>query len=158
MGAAINHFLDQFNKFKSLPSGAPFSISVTDAEATAAAQEYVSENKTLIRQLIQRSAGVGLDVEKPEIWFRNNGITLSAKGGRGLLKVGASLDADVQWNGRLNVHVNSVNVPFVSISPEKLNSVVEKPLEEVMRTVEDYAVIRSFSLKNGLAILEAVRK
>ena len=158
MGAVLNDFMKKFNEFKDLPSGKTFTIMVTDTEASAAAQEYLAENKPQVKQLIQKSAGMSLDVDNPEIRFGDDEISMSVKGGKGFLKVSASLDAEIRWDGRANVVVRSVNVPFVSISPEKLNFVLEKPLEQVMGKVEEYAEIRSFTLCSGSAVLEAVKK
>jgi dihydroxyacetone kinase-like predicted kinase len=45
MGAAIQRFLGRFEEFRALPSGEAFTIEITDREATAAAREYLEENK-----------------------------------------------------------------------------------------------------------------
>ena len=131
---------------------------MTDQEATAAANEYVTENKAQIQELLKQQTGFNLDVEKPSVAFRNDEILLSAMGGIGFLKTKASLTADVKWDGKPVVVVRSVEVPVVSISPGELNSTVEEPLTKMMETVEEYAEIRSFKLKDGVAVLEAVRK
>jgi|GEM_PF-5578337 len=158
MGATLNKFLDQFEKFQTLPGGETFRIEVTDAEATAAAKEYVSENKAQIKKMLKQAAGVGLDVDDPAIRFVEDGVLLSAKGGKGLVKAKASLAADVKWDGDLSVVVRSVNVPIIKVSPESLNSTMEKPLRQLMEKVEEYAEVRSFKVKDGAAVLEAVRK
>lgn len=157
MGITINKFMNKFNDFQALPSGQSFTIKVTDSEATAAAQEYLAENKALVKQMIQKSAGMSLDVENPVIKFGNDEISMSAKGGKGFLKVNASLNAKVNWDGKLNVDVKSVDIPIVSVSPEKLNSIVEKPLIEFMNKVGEYAQIQSFKLESGAAYLEATK-
>ena len=158
MGVTLNNFNNKFNEFKDLPEGKTFTIQVTETEANAAAREYITENYAQIKQMIQKSAGVSLDVEKPEIRFGNDEISMSVKGGKGFMKVSASLNAEVGWDGRAFVAVRSVNVPFVSISPEKLNFVIEKPLGEIMEKVEEYAEIRSFAVRDGFVVLEAVKK
>lgn len=158
MGATIEQFIGKFEEFKALPSGESFTIEVTDQEATAAANEYVTENKAQIQELLKQQTGFNLDVEKPSVAFRNDEILLSAMGGIGFLKTKASLTADVKWDGKPVVVVRSVEVPVVSISPGELNSTVEEPLTKMMETVEEYAEIRSFKLKDGVAVLEAVRK
>ena len=158
MGATLQHFLGKFDEFKTLPAGEFFSIKVSDQEATAAANEYLTENKAQVRQLLQKTTGMNLDVENPSIGFRNDEILLSAMGGMGFLKARASLNADVQWNGEPNVVVRSVQVPVISVTPEKLNSVVEKPLKQLTEKVEEYAEIRNFKLQDGFAVLEAVKK
>ena len=158
MGTTLNKFMDKFNEFKTLPSGENFVIRVTDQEATAAAEEYLAENKEQVRQLLQKNAGMKLDVEDPSITFRNDELSASAKGGKGFLKAKASLTADVRWGGTLNVDVRSVDVPFISVTPGKLNSVVERPLKQLVEKVEEYAEIRSFKLTDGFAVLEATKK
>ena len=158
MGTTLQQFMNKFEEFKSLPSGEAFAIELTDKEATAAATEYVTENKAQIKELLKQSTGFKLDVEKPSIEFGNDKISLSAMGGMGFLKTKASLVADVKWDGKPVVVVRSVDVPVVSVSPEKLNATVEGPLKQMMEMVEEYAEIRSFKLKEGVAVLEAVRK
>ena len=158
MGTTLQHFLGKFDEFKTLPSGKSFSIKVTDQEATAAANEYLTENKAQVSQLLQKTTGMNLEVEKPSVGFKNDELLLSAMGGMGFLKAKATLDADVQWNGQPTVVVRSVKVPVVSVTPEKLNSVVEKPLKQLMEKVEEYAEIHNFKLQDGFAVLEAIRK
>ena len=158
MGAVIQKYLNKFEEFKALPSGESFRIEVTDKEATAAAKEYLAENKAQIKDLLKQKTGFGLDVDKPAISFGNDLIALSAKGGMGFVKANASLVADVKWDGKLSVTVQSVEVPIISVSPEKLNSVAGAPLQQAMETVEEYAEIRSFKLTDGRAVLEAVKK
>ena len=101
---------------------------------------------------------MSINVENPEIRFGNDEISMAARGRKGFLKINASVNAEVRWDGRANVTVRSADVPVISISPEKLNFVTEKPLAQAMGKVEDYAEIRSFKLMNGLAVLEAMKK
>ena len=145
MGAAVSRFISRFNEFQSLQAGESFSIRVTDFEAEEAAKEYLAENREQVSGLIRQAAGVSLEVSDPSIRFHPNEIVLSAKGGRGLLKVRASLSADVRWNGGLNVNVQSLELPFVSVTPQKLNSVVEGPSAANMPASELTATIIRFS-------------
>ena len=158
MGTTLQNFLNKFEEFKALPSGESFTIKVTDQEATAAANEFVTEQKTQIREFLKQSTGFGLDISDPAIDFLDDGIILSAKGGKGFLKANASITADVRWDDGLAVNVRSVDVPFISVSPQKLNSAVKKPLSLLMAKVGEYAEIRAFVLMYGCAVLEAVRK
>jgi len=158
MGATIQQFMDKFETFKTLPGGEPFTIEVTDLEATAVAREYVAENKALIRAGMKQETGFELDVDKPSITFRDDTVLLSVMAGVGFLKTKATLTADVQWDGKPVVVVRSVEVPVISVSPQELNAMVEEPLRQMMETVEEYAEIRSFKITDGLAVLEAVRK
>ncbi|MBE6029110.1 MAG: hypothetical protein E7226_03045 [Clostridiales bacterium] len=158
MGATIQQFMDKFETFKTLPGGEPFTIEVTDLEATAVAREYVAENKALIRAGMKQETGFELDVDKPSITFRDDTVLLSVMAGVGFLKTKATLTADVKWDGKPVVVVRSVEVPVISVSPQELNAMVEEPLRQMMETVEEYAEIRSFKITDGLAVLEAVRK
>ena len=158
MGAAIQRLTGKYEEFMDLPGGESFTIEMTDEEATAAAREYITENKQQIRDLLKEKTGFSLDVDDPLIEFRNDRITLSAKGGKGFIKSKASLTADVKWDGGPVVVVREVKIPVVSVSPEKLNSVAEEPIKKMTGTIGEYAEIRSFKLKDGLAVLEAVRK
>ena len=158
MGATIQQFMDKFETFKTLPSGEPFTIEVTDLEATAAAREYVAENKAQIKAGMKQETGFELDVDKPSVTFRNDTVLLSVMAGVGFLKTKATLTADVKWDGKPVVVVRSVEVPVVSVSPQELNSMVEDPLRQMTETVEEYAEIKSFKITDGLAVLEAVRK
>ena len=158
MGKQLQHFIDKFEEFRALPAGQSFTIKVTDQEATAAAKEYITENKAEIRDFLKQQTGFGLDVDDPSVKFGEDEISLSAMGGKGFLKTKATLTADIKWDGGPVVNVRSVEVPVVSVSPEKLNSSVEEPLKKMMDIVEEYAEIRSFKLKDGVAVLEAVRK
>ena len=158
MGTVIQQFMDKFEEFKTLPSGESFTIEVTDLEATAAAREYVAENKAQIREAMKQETGFELDVDKPSIAFRNDAVLLSLMAGVGFLKTKASITADVKWDGKPVVVVRSVEVPVISVSPGELNGMVEEPLKQMTEAVEEYAEIRSFKLTDGLAVLEAVRK
>jgi hypothetical protein len=158
MGATIQQFMDKFESFKTLPSGEAFTIEVTDKEATAAAKEYVAENKAQIRAGMKQETGFELDVDKPSVTFRNDEVLLTIMAGVGFLKTKARLTAEVKWDDKLIVAVRSVEVPVISVSPQELNAMVEEPLSQMMETVEEYAEIRSFKITDGLAVLEAVRK
>lgn len=158
MGANLDKFMNKFEEFKNLPSGETFSIEVTDKEATDAGREYVTENKEWIKQQLKATTGLGLSVENPTIKFGDDELSMGVVGGMSFLKANASLTADVAYNGEPSVNVREVNVPFVSLSPEKLNTLVEKPLDQLMEKVKEYGEIRSFKLSAGLAVLEAVKK
>ena len=157
MGARLNSFVAKFNQFQTLKPGEPFTIRVTDAEATEAAEELIAENKDRIRELTKKETGVGMDAAEPKICFREGEFSMTAKVGKGIVKVKSSLCADVKWENGLKVNVKKVDVPIIKISPEKLNFVVRDPLDMGMRMVENYARIRSFEIKDGYAVLEAVR-
>ena len=158
MGVIINKFTGKFNEFRALAPGERFSVRVTDTEAADAAREYLTKNRSHVSEMIRSAAGVGLDVSDPEVRFHPDEVFISARGGKGFMKVKASLCAEIRWDGRPLVNVRSVEVPFVPVTPQKLNSVVEKPLVSIMKTVGDYAEIISFRIAEGEAVLDALRK
>ena len=158
MGAVTQQFMDKFEEFKALPSGESFTIEVTDVEATAVAREYVAENREQIQEAMKQETGFELDVDKPSITFRDDVVLLSVMAGKGFLKTKANITADVKWDGKPVVVVRSVEVPVVSVSPADLNAFVEDPLKQMTAAVEEYAEIRTFKVKDGVAVLEAVKK
>ncbi|MBR6088985.1 MAG: hypothetical protein IKP86_03560 [Anaerolineaceae bacterium] len=154
----IDKYTDLYNEFKQQPAGSPVRVSVSDAEATAAAREYLEANKPAVRDLIRDKAGVSLDIADPVIRFSPDELLLSASGKKGILKVNASANAKITWNGSLNVEAQTVNVPIVSISPEKINPAIKAPLASIMEKVQEYIEIRSFRITDGRAELEGVKK
>ena len=158
MGSTLNAYLKKLEEFKDLPVGQPITIRVTDQDATEVAREYLAENKASVSQLIQKRLGLKLSVDNPSISFRDDEIRVSASGGMGFLKAKAALTAEVKWDGKPVVAVRSVEIPFLPVSPEKLNSVVEGPLKKGTGIVEQYAEIRSLKVTDGAVVLEAVRK
>lgn len=158
MGATLNGFFNKVDEFQTLPVGESFSITITDREASKAAQEYLAENRPQVKQLLQAKTGMKLDVENPNLEFREDEVFASLSGGVGFLKAKVTMDAEVRWDDGLIVNVRSVSIPFLSATPQKLNSLVEGPINRFMKKVEQYAEIRSFKLTNGSAVLEAVRK
>ena len=131
MGSTLNAYLNKFEEFKALPAGQSFTIRVI---------------------------GLKLSVDNPSISFRDDEIRVSASGGMGFLKAKAALTAEVKWDGKPVVAVRSVEIPFLPVTPEKLNSVVEGPLKKGTGIVEQYAEIRSLKVTDGAVVLEAVRK
>ena len=160
MGAALENFLQKFDGLNDIPVGKPFSIKITDKEATDAAREYITENKEWIKKQLKALTGLSLSVEEPFIKFQNDELSIAVKGGVGFLKANASLTSEVKWNsqtGKPEVNVRSVKLPVVSVSPEKLNSVVEKPLDNIMAKVKEYGDIHSLKLSEGLVVMDAVK-
>lgn len=158
MGVNLDKFMSKFEEFKNLPPGEFFSIKVTEKEATDAVREYVSENKEWIKEQLKAATKLGLSVENPTIKFGNDELSMEVTGSKGILKSKASLISDVLWKGKPEVKVRTVKVPFVSLSAEKLNTVMAKPIDTLMEKVKAYGEIRSFKLTEGMAVLEAVRK
>ena len=86
-------------------------------------------------------------------------MLMTAKGGKGFLKVNASLRASVIWNGTtLNVDIKSVDVPIVSVDPASINAYLQGPLNSYVGQLKQYYEIRSFSVGEGKIELEAMKK
>ena len=139
--------------------GSLFSLTITEDELTAAAEELLAQYSAAIQDSIQQAIGVRLTVSDPKITFRNNEMLMTAKGGKGFLKVNASLRASVIWNGTtLNVDIKSVDVPIVSVDPASINAYLQGPLNSYVGQLKQYYEIRSFSVGEGKIELEAMKK
>ena len=156
--SALDALYRQFYEIKALPPDTGFRIKLSDTEATDAAREYLFRNKDVVSQMIKSAAKVSLDVSDPQITFRTDEIFASARGGKGFMKVNASICSEVRWDGSLHVNVKSVDVPFVKTSPAQLNSLIQLPLQAFMRQIEQYGAIRSFNIMNGFAVLSGLKK
>ena len=154
----IDRFTKQFFDIKAQAPGAPFKAVITDEEATAAAREYLENNRDQVKDLIKSKAGVSLDVADPVIEFAPDEVRLSAKGKKGLIKINASASAAVTWDGSLHVEAKSVNVPVISVSPAVINPAIKEPIDQWVKKLQEYAEIRSFRITDGMAMVEGIKK
>lgn len=144
---------------EALPSGSVFQLTVTDEEGTSAADDYLKRYMTQVQDMLRQAIGTKLDLSKPEIKFGDDEVFLSVKGGKGLLKVNASLQASVIWNGSsLDVNVKSIDIPIVSVDPATVNAYIQKPINDSMAMLQQYYEIHSFKIVEGSAIIEATKK
>ena len=150
---------EHFREIAALPSGSVFRLTITEEDATKVFAEYLVEYENEVKNLTQQAIGIRLEFSDPNIDFAKNEITFSIRGGKSLLKVGASMRAEVVWrDNRLHVDVKSVDVPIISVDPATVNSYAHEPIENAIQRALQYYEVRSFSIEDGYASLEAMKK
>lgn len=154
----IDKYTKLFNDFRIRETGTLYKITIPDADATAAAREYIENNKAQVQNLLKESTGKSFEIVDPVITFSPDVIHLSVKIKKSVVKINASASARVTWDGTLHVEALSVDVPIISISPEKINPAIKTPIAQVMNKVLEFIDIRTFQIKNGAAYLEGVKK
>lgn len=154
----IDKYIKKFNDFKAQQPGTALKVVLTDADATAALREYIEKNNTQVQVLIKDNIGVNIDIIDPVITFTKDMIDLTAKGKISLIKITISATAKVTWDGMLHVEAQSLNVPVISISPEKINPAIKEPLNKIMKKIQEYIEIHSFRITEGAAFLEGTKK
>ncbi len=155
----IEKLTNQLNEIGALPSGSSFTLSLTDDDATAAAEEYLGKNMETIQNAISNAVGVKLDISNPTVTFGEDQLTIEAKAGKGFLKLSVSAKATVVWDGNeLHVTVTEVNVPIVSVPVDTANSFIAEPLKNGINELLKYYDVQSFKLSDGVAVLNAVKK
>ena len=157
-GQAAEKLENQFREIEALPSGAAFTLTVTDDDITAAANEYLARYLPEIEQMVQEATGIKLNFADPVIEFKTDYATASLRVGKGILKIPASLRADVYWDGTLHVEVKEIEVPVISVDPVSVNSAIQGPIRDAMASLEKYYEIRDLELAEGYIKLEAVKK
>lgn len=157
-GQAVENLEQQIRAIEALPAGSVFTLRVTDDDISAAANELLEQYMTEIQDMLQGATGTKLSISDPIIEFKTQKANASLRVGKGFLKVAASIDADVTWDGRLHVNVTSVNVPIVSVDAETVNSYIQGPIESGMSYIEQYLEIHSFDVEEGVITLEAMKK
>ncbi len=155
----IEKFQNQILQIEALPSGSEFSLTITEDDLTAAAGELLVRYKTDIQNTIREALGVSLTVTDPKISLKNSEMIMTAKGGKGFLKVNASFQAGLVWDGTtVRIDVKSVDIPIVSVDPATLTAYLQGPLSSYIEQIKQYYEIRSFSVSEGKIYLEAVKK
>ena len=158
-GQTIDQFANYYKEIAQLPSGASFRVTITDDDATKIAEEYLERNYESMQNLMQQAIGIRLDIDSPKIEFGDDMFTASARGGKSILKVGASIQGTMVWaDNRLIIDVKSVDVPVISIDPATVNSYLHGPLERAVSKGLQYYDVISFDIEDGYAILEAVKR
>ena len=157
-GQSAENLENQIRAIEALPAGSVFTLKVTDDDISATANKYLNTYMLEIQNMLQESVGTKLSLSDPIIEFKTRKANASLRVGKGILKVAASIDADVTWDGTLHVNVTDVNVPIIEIEPETVNSYIQEPIESGMRYLEQYLEIHSFEIEEGVITLEAVKK
>ena len=149
---------NQYREIEALPSGSVFNLVVTDDDMSAAASEYLVRFKNEIQAMILESTGMKLDLADPVVEFKTDKTVASLKVGKGFLKVTASIQAEITWDGEIHVNVLAVDVPIVSIDPATVNSYIEKPVRQAMAKLGEKYEIRNLHVGDGMITLEAMKK
>ena len=157
-GQSADNLENQVRAIEALPSGSVFTLRVTDDDISATANKYLELYMTEIQDMLQGAVGTKLSLSDPIIEFKTRKANASLRVGKGFLKVAASIDADVTWDGSLHVNVTNVNVPIVQVDAATVNAYLQGPVESGMRYIEQYLEIRSFEIEEGVITLEAMKK
>lgn len=157
----IEKLTDQLREVQNLPSGSVFQLTLTDADATEAASEYLERYIEQIQNMIEQAVGMKLDFSDPKIDFDEDRLVVSVRGGIGFLKITASASGKVTWDAptqTLRVDMQSVDIPVISVDPATVNSYIQGPINDfIHNTLNDYEVL-SFNIYDGYAVLEAKKK
>ena len=157
-GQTIDRFAEYYKEIADLPAGTSFRIVITEEDATNIANEYLQRNYESIQNLMQQAIGIRLDVDNPKIEFGDDMVTASVRGGKSILKVGASIQGTMVWSdNRLIIDVKSVDVPVISVDPATVNSYLHGPLERAVNKGLQYYSVISFDIEDGYAVLEAIK-
>ena len=158
-GQETDKITQQILEIEALPSGSEFQMTISDEDATSAAQSYLIKYMNQIQETIRQMIGTKLDLSKPKVEFGEDELAFSIKGGKGFMKVNISLRADAVWNGStLQVDVKSIDVPIVSVDPATANSYIQGPINNFVELIKQYYDIRSFKLSEGSCIIDASKK
>ena len=157
-GQSADNLENQLRAIEALPSGSVFTLTVTDDDISATANKYLNMYMTEIQDMLQGAVGTKLSLSDPIIEFKTKKANASLRVGKGFLKVAASIEADVTWDGKLHVNVTDVNVPIIQVDAATVNSYIEGPIDSGMAYLEQYLEIRSFEIEEGLITFEAVKK
>ena len=149
---------NQFRDIQALPAGSAFSLTLTDDDITAAANEYLERYLPEIERVVEEETGIKLNFSDPVIEFKTGFATASLRVGKGFLKVPASFDAEVYWDGGLIVNVKEVDVPIIKLDPATVNDAIQEPMREIMAEVGKYYEIHFLELNDGYIRLDAVKK
>ena len=155
----IERLTDQMSAVEALPSGTVIQLTLSEEDATAAAEEYINAHMTELKKMMQQGFGVALDISDPKVRFLPDEVILSIRAGFGFLKITPSARADVYWNeNSLQVNVKSVDVPIVSVDPAVVNSYIQEPIQSMIDQIQVSYNIRSFKIEEGYAVVEVEKR
>lgn len=157
-GQAAENIEQQIRAIEALPAGSVFTLRVTDDDISAAANEYLNLYMTEIQDMLQGTVGTKLSLSDPIIEFKTRKANASLRVGKGFLKVAASIDADITWDGSLHVNVTEVNIPIISVDTETVNAYIQRPVDSGMRYLEQFLEIRNVDVEEGVITIEAMKK
>ncbi len=149
---------NQLREIEALPAGSAFSLTMTDDDITAAANEYLNRYLPEIEKIVEQETGFKLNFADPDIEFKAGQAAASLRVGKGILKVPASLESEVYWDGTLHVEVKKLEVPIISLDPAAINSAIQEPIRQAMETFGQYYEIQLLELGDGYIRVDAVKK
>lgn len=155
----IDQLTQEISKVTQLPSGSEFTLTVTDADLTKAAEELLVTYKAEIDQAIKDYAGVGLNLSEPKVTFSGGGFELSVKVGVSFLKVNAGAAGTVTLQeGTPVITLTSVNVPVVSVPVEDANAALQTYINRYIGAVTNVYTILSINTQEGQLVINGIKK
>lgn len=157
----VEKLTNQLQEVQNLPSGSVFQLTLTDADATDAASEYLERYIEKIQTMVEQSVGMKLDFSDPKIDFDEDRLVVSIRGGIGFLKITASASGKVVWDApsqTLRVDMQSVDIPIISVDPATVNSYIQGPINDLIHDKMNGYEVLSFNIYDGFAVLEARKK
>lgn len=155
----IQQFQDQFNQIQAMPSGTAFNINITDADASAALDEYLEVEADMVDSLIKDYLNVSVKITDPRITFSDGKISVVVKAGISFIKVDASITAAVTYeNGQVIVKTESVKVPVITLEPATVDGYIQPLVNDMMGRVSQGADIQSVTIADGTLSIAAVKK
>ena len=157
----VEKLTKQLQEIENLPSGSVFQLKLTEEDASQACAEYLEQYEQELQNMVQQAAGIKIDFSEPQINFDEDRLVISIRGGVGFLKVTASAGGTVTWDEQaqqLNVNIDSVDIPIISVDPSTINSYIQTPINDYIHGLMDGYVVRSFKIYDGNALLEAMKK
>ena len=157
----VEKLTNQLQEVQNLPSGSVFQLTLTDADATDAASEYLERYIEKIQTMVEQSVGMKLDFSDPKIDFDEDRLVVSIRGGIGFLKITASASGKVVWDApsqTLRVDMQSVDIPIISVDPATVNSYIQGPINDLIHDKMSGYEVLSFNIYDGFAVLEARKK
>jgi|GEM_PF-976718 hypothetical protein len=158
-GPAMDQLYAEAQRINDLPAGTPFTVTFSDDTLTQAAEEALSLYSADIKAALQKLASMEIDVAKPKVEFNGDGtLKLSAKAGKGFLKVGASAIARINLiNGIPEIQVEKVDVPLISISAETANSEIKNLTGQYMNYLTSFCSLSKIEITDGQIAIEGIK-
>lgn len=145
--------------FKNIKTGESICLQLTEQEATSLAEAYFKKHATEIRELISGKFKVSFDITEPVINFEEDELAITVKAGMKFLKASARAAASVIWNGsKAQVNVKSLDLPIIKLEASEANGLIQQPIQSFVDQIQKDLVIRSFKIRKGSVLIDAVKK
>lgn len=157
--AVIDQLSQEISKIEQLPSGSQFTLTISDADLTGAAGEFLETYKTEIEQTLKQYANVNLKVSEPKVTFSAGGFKLSLKVGISFVKVTASAEGTITLqNGTPIVTLTSVDVPVVSVPVADVNATIQSYVNQYAGSINNAYTILSIETQEGYLTITGIKK